>query len=266
MNKASNKHTLAQDPIQKNTVVGQIMERVKDLIASGVYKPGDRLPTEQELSEMFQVGRSSIREALKVFQYLGVVESKAAKGTFIQERANISLEAITWALVLGKDDMEDVYELRKAIEYISIRKFLTNLQIKTPEAIQSLDDLRNIVREMYEIVETDDREQMVLADFSFHKIIIKAGENKLFIDMYNTLNSFLKNEIKLTYDIIGNLNTVADDHNQILKSIETQPADRAMKRHWEHFERTQALLGLQVFPTSHELPTVNLNSFTKQES
>lgn len=263
MNKASHKPIMAPDPIRKSTVVGQVMNRVKDLIASGVYKPGDRLPTEQELSELFQVGRSSIREALKVFQYLGVVESKAAKGTFIQERANISLEAITWALVLGKDDMKDVYELRKAIEYISIRKFLSNLQIKTPESLQSLEALRIIINKMYEIVQTDDREEMVIADFSFHKIIVEAGENKLFVDMYNTLHSFLKNEIMLTYDLIGDLKSVADDHSQILNSIENLPADKAMKRHWEHFDRTQALLGLQVFPTSHELPSVSYNSHEK---
>ena len=52
---------------------------------------------------MFGVGRSSIREAIKIFNYLGIMESKAALGTFISERSNISREALTWALLLGKE-------------------------------------------------------------------------------------------------------------------------------------------------------------------
>jgi DNA-binding FadR family transcriptional regulator len=94
------------------------MNRLKDEIASGQYRPGDKLPTEQELAKRFGVGRSSIREAIKVFHHLGVVESRAAKGTFLRDRANISSEAITWALILGEDDLRDVVELREAIEGI----------------------------------------------------------------------------------------------------------------------------------------------------
>ncbi|MEE8440850.1 MAG: GntR family transcriptional regulator, partial [Spirochaetia bacterium] len=50
--------------ISRQTVVTQVMSRVKDLIASGQYQPGQRLPTEQELAQQFGVGRSSIREAM----------------------------------------------------------------------------------------------------------------------------------------------------------------------------------------------------------
>ena len=79
--------------IRQKTVVEQVMEQIKELIASGKYKPGDKLPTEHELAEKFGIGRSSIREAIKIFNYLGVLKSKAAKGTFLSDRGNISAEA-----------------------------------------------------------------------------------------------------------------------------------------------------------------------------
>jgi len=71
---------ITQQPISQNTIVAQVMAHIKELIAGGKYRPGDRLPTEQELATLFGVGRSSIREAIKVFQHMGIVESKAAKG------------------------------------------------------------------------------------------------------------------------------------------------------------------------------------------
>ncbi|MCK4515895.1 MAG: FadR family transcriptional regulator, partial [Spirochaetaceae bacterium] len=55
-----------EQTISQQTVVAQVMSRVKDLIASGQYQPGQQLPTEQELAQQFGVGRSSIREAMKV--------------------------------------------------------------------------------------------------------------------------------------------------------------------------------------------------------
>ena len=231
---------ITRQPIRKDTVVGQVMERVKTLIASGVYRPGDRLPTEQELAEMFQVGRSSIREALKVFHYLGVVESKAAKGTFIQKRANISLEAITWALVLGKDDLHDVYELRTAIESSSFRHFVEDL------AITALKHLKAIIGRMYHFAAKDDAVAMANADFAFHECIIDAGGNTLFGDMYRTLQAFMHNEIMLTYRNIDHLAAIADDHAQILEVIENGGIEQAIDRHREHFQRTLRLLGLQT--------------------
>ena len=68
------------------------MEKIKELIASGEYTTGGRLPTEQEMAERFGVGRSSIREAIKTFNYLGVLESKTAKGTFVCDSNSISSE------------------------------------------------------------------------------------------------------------------------------------------------------------------------------
>ncbi|MDR2740720.1 MAG: GntR family transcriptional regulator [Treponema sp.] len=68
------------EQIRQKTVVAQVMAQIKLLLTSGQYKPGDKIPTEQELSERFGIGRSSIREAIKIFQHLGVLESQVPKG------------------------------------------------------------------------------------------------------------------------------------------------------------------------------------------
>ncbi len=224
------------------------MARIKDLIASGHYRPGDRLPTEQELASLFGVGRSSIREAIKVFQHLGVVDSKAAKGTFVQERANISLEAITWALLLGDDDIRDVYELREAIESISFRRVAGRLQRQDPAGIETLHRLRDTVAHMYEAAAADDRVRMAEADYRFHQAIIEGGENLLFHDVYHTLQAFMKNVIIQTYENMESIKSVADDHADIVNVLESRSVEEAVTRHWQHFRRIRRLLGLPKRP------------------
>lgn len=104
------------DKIKPQTVVDQVMEQIKELIASGHYKPGDKIHTEAKLAERFGIGRSSIRQAITIFNYLGVFKSKASQGTFVQERAQISIEAITWSLLLGEDELEEMVDLRGSIK------------------------------------------------------------------------------------------------------------------------------------------------------
>ncbi len=230
--------------ISQQTVVAQVMSRVKDLIASGQYRPGQQLPTEQELAQQFGVGRSSIREAMKVFQHLGVVESKAAKGTFVQDRANISVEAITWALLLGDDDLKDVFELRQAIESICFDRLASAVERGDTESRQVLSLLDKVVQDMRHAASERDGTALVDLDYRFHETIIKAGGNHLFIAIYHTLQAFMHAEIEASHTQMRDLTAVAEDHGEILATLTSGPSATAVDRHNKHFARTRSLLGL----------------------
>ena len=125
--------------IKQKTVVAQVMEQIRDLIASGQYNVGDKIPTEGELAEMFGLGRSSIREALKVFNYLGILESKAALGTFVSDRTNVSSEALSWAILLGKNELYEMVEIRGALENWTLLK-LSQEAVSEPGILEELAD------------------------------------------------------------------------------------------------------------------------------
>ncbi|MBU8914164.1 MAG: GntR family transcriptional regulator [Spirochaetales bacterium] len=233
-----------EQTISRQTVVAQVMSRVKNLIASGEFGPGQRLPTEQELARQFGVGRSSIREAMKVFQHLGVVQSKAAKGTFVQDRANISVEAITWALLLGDDDLKDVFDLRQAIESICFNRLAGDVERGDAESRRVLDRLNEVVQDMRHAASVRDSAALVDLDYRFHETIIEAGGNRLFIAIYHTLQAFMHREIEASYTRITDLAAVAEDHGEILAALTSSPRAGAVDRHNKHFERTQSLLGL----------------------
>jgi len=108
--------------VKQQTVVGQVMNQIKELIASGQIKPHDRMPTETELAKMFGTGRSSIREAIKIFQHLGILETHTRSGTFVCPSSNISTEALTWSILLGKDDIFELLDLRRIIEVETLQQ------------------------------------------------------------------------------------------------------------------------------------------------
>ena len=102
--------------VKQKTVVEQVMDQIKNLIASGQLKPHDRIPTETELAQMFGVGRSTVREAIKIFQYLGILEVSPRTGTVVGDYTNVSTEALTWSILLRKNDLYELVALREVIE------------------------------------------------------------------------------------------------------------------------------------------------------
>lgn len=228
--------------IQQKTVVMQVMDRIKDLIASGKYQVDDRIPTESELAEMFGVGRSSVREAIKIFQHLGVLEARVPKGTFVCDRSKISQEAITWSILLGQDNLTEIIELRHVIETAGVAALVRELSEKSQRGEELMNRLKVVVKTMRKGVDTASITELVQADYDFHATIISAAENSLFSSIYETLHSFMQEEIRRTYIAIGDISEIVDDHQEIIDSIVSGELNRALKRHDAHFMRIQRLL------------------------
>jgi DNA-binding FadR family transcriptional regulator len=232
----------SQHRIQQKTVVTQVMDRIRELIFSGEYKVNDRIPTESELAEMFGVGRSSVREAVKIFQHLGVLEARVPKGTFVCDRTKISQEAITWSIFLGQNNIEEIIELRKLIERAGVSSLIKELQAKTERGRDTLGSLRSILQRMKEGVSAAAIKTLVQADYDFHAAIVQAAGNSLFTDIYATLHSFLQEEIRRTYLAIDDMADILKDHEEIIDSICSCESSRAVTRHDEHFLRILRLL------------------------
>lgn len=220
--------------IKQKTVVAQVMEQIRDLIASGEYNVGDKIPTEGELAEMFGLGRSSIREALKVFNYLGILESKAALGTFVSDRTNVSSEALSWAILLGKNELYDMVEIRGALENWTLLKLAQDAE-DNPQALQQLaDELESAIMDLKYAIEKNSIEELINADYSFHRILIKHCENSLFTAIYDLLRDFMFEEIKATYVIYDSYDFAIDEHMAIVNSIRSGDSGRMQKSLKKH--------------------------------
>ncbi len=205
--------------VKQKTVVDQVMDQIKDLIASGEYKPGDKIPTEMELAKDFGLGRSSIREAIKIFNYLGVLESRAAIGTIVRERSQISTEALTWSLLLGEDEFEEMVELRGAIELRCMLKIAGGIKNKDKNALAIVKELTVIVDKMKVFSTKKDYSKISDLDLNFHLLIIDSASNELFNSLYETLKSFLKEEVVTTNLNYNNPEEIWQEHKNLLDAL-----------------------------------------------
>ncbi len=220
--------------IKQKTVVDQVMDQIKALISSGEYKPGDKIPTEAELAEKFGIGRSSIRQAINIFNYLGVLESKASLGTFVQERAQISTEALTWSLLLGNDELEEMVDLRAAIELWCVIELTSKIGKNEPSAIKAIEKLDTIVNDMEKAASKKEKAKLIKLDFNFHFSIIENESNELYISLYSTLKSFLYDEIKKTQMSYENLKLIPQEHRNLVDTIKTGNQTEVLKAYQGH--------------------------------
>ncbi|MDR3551607.1 MAG: FCD domain-containing protein [Clostridia bacterium] len=233
---------MEQKKIKKNTVVEQVMERIKDLIASGKYKAGDKLPIENELAEMFGIGRSSLREAVKIFNYLGVLESHAAKGTFVCDRSHISSEALSWAVLLGGDEINELIEIRAAIELWSVLE-LTQSHPQDPEKfLPTILQLEAVIGQMRVAAQRKSIEETIRLDFQFHEMIINSSNNSIFNSIYHTLRSFM---LKTTIKVHQNQNILValpEQHESLLTAIKSGDSQTALNEMQRHIQITRQTL------------------------
>jgi len=223
-------------PVKQKTVVFQVMEQLKEMIASGTLKPNDKVPNEYELAEMFGVGRSTIRESLKIFQYLGVVEFRNPKGTFICESSNISSEALLWSMLLGKRDLKNLLELRLVLEHQGLWYLMEYNKEDTTLLDETVDKLRVEVQSFKKAIGSDNITKRIEADFKFHQHIIDASGNVLFSDLYKTMRSISYEEIKLAHRTIENKNEIISEHNELIEIILSGDYSKALTSFRKHIK------------------------------
>ena len=153
--------------IKAKSLVEQIIDGITEAIIDGRLKPGDRLPTENELAESFQVGKSSIREATKILQALGIVEVRRGEGTFVGGPTNgNTLNPALYQMMLEPEPIDKLMEMRLIFEpeysVLAMRRATDEDKVSIKEAKERYEQL---VRE---------GKQRGRDDIAFHRSILKA--------------------------------------------------------------------------------------------
>ena len=94
------------EPIKRVPIVSQVEESIREMIEKKEYKPGMKLPTEFEFCQTLQVGRGTVREALRLLQAKGLVEIKPGRGAFVAENEPADANPVVW-LVQNEKELRD---------------------------------------------------------------------------------------------------------------------------------------------------------------
>ena len=163
--------------VNSESVVQQVINALTEAMLNRELRPGDKIPTEAELAESMGVGRNSIREAIKILVYLGVLEIRRAEGTFVCEGFSESMiDPMIYGIILDKEDSyENLMELRELIEVGVMQLAMQKIQE------EDLHVLKEKLNRMEKEIEKgpENVENAFLADNEFHNTISDMGKNPL---------------------------------------------------------------------------------------
>lgn len=177
------------DPIKNKKTYLTIVETFIRLIAEGKFQYGEKLYNEVELVELFNVSRPTLREALRVMEFLGIVTVAPRKGIRIQKPENIeSYMPLVYILMFEQTSKKDLFTLRRAIQ-------IDMVQIAAQKNnIAEIAKLKTIIKTTEDNLECDNKDFASL-DFDFHIQIVKCAENTLSYKLMETLGIVMKNQL-----------------------------------------------------------------------
>jgi GntR family transcriptional repressor for pyruvate dehydrogenase complex len=219
-------------PVRRITLSGEVADRLSEAICSGELPPGARLPAERELGVQFGVGRTSIREALRILQATGMVTVRPGDGVFVAGCSSPKEQPFARWESLYHYRVEELVEARLAIEPLAAARAASRA---------NEDDLRALSATLVAFergVEEDDLAAMVLADEDFHEAITRASRNRMFQAMLGVANHLLIESKRAGLSAPGRPRRVLAKHRAIFDAIaagDAHLAESAMRDHLMSF-------------------------------
>jgi DNA-binding FadR family transcriptional regulator len=227
--------------VSRTTLGEQVALQLAEMISEAHWAPGRKLPPESQLCESLNVGRSTLREALKSLAFVGMVRMRAGDGTYVAEGSGRILDRVmAKGLLKTEKDLSDVCETRVLLE-----TELAALAAKRATA-QDRKRLRTLGVELEASLAGTGKPYFQL-DVEFHLAIAEASHNTVLQRLLADIRELLTEWIAKSQEFPGELESAQSHHTRILNSIlkgDAETARREMRHHIETFQKASKLLGL----------------------
>jgi len=216
--------TNGMEPIDSSSVVEQIINQITKAILTGRFHVGDRLPSEFELAGELNVGRNSLREAIKILSTMGIVEIKRGDGTYIcQQLKPTVFDSTIYGLILGESTEEELYELRKILD----EDMLTLAMQKCTD--QDLETLEAFIEGMRICFHRGDISRASKLDYEFHLYLAQCCHNsfiqRIITGVYRLFEQSIETNIRSEEEFAK-----ADEyHQQMVDCLRAKDADLISK-------------------------------------
>lgn len=218
--------------IKRESVADQIFGQLKAKIVNGELRPGDKLPTEMELCELYSVSRTSVRQALTSLSSLDLIESKTGGGTFVKKADGSKImDKLMLYAFLDQRSLAEISEFRDILE-----PAVTRLACQRANA-GDIERLGEIYRQMEK--EQENLEEFAKLDFRFHTEIARISRNAYIIRTYEALEEILLNAFSKIVLKNGNRGDWRY-HEQIIEAFKSGDAELAAGIMREHMDRLLA--------------------------
>ncbi len=182
--KSLDKTSLSKVP--RTSLVDEVIGAMRRMFNEEAWRPGAKLPSEQELGRQLGVGRSTVREALRVLGHLGLVEARSGLGTYVVERRMPEGGVDQPHTSAG---VRQLYEFRRALEVPAARLAAAR------RSAEQLQNIRTAWDRCQTAVQNDSADEFARLDFRFHFSIIQASGNVFYIEAYRALEASFANYV-----------------------------------------------------------------------
>lgn len=215
------------EPVKKRTrLYEEVVRQITSKIEDGILRPGERLPTERELVSQLGVSRTSVREALRALELMGMIESKVKEGTFVK-RIGLDGALLRYSNSGEVDEtcILEMYAVRLQLETLSIRLAAQN------RSEEQLEKMRRAVESIRDEIETGERGQS--GDGRFHMAIAEASGNCVLLRILSMCADMVSSSITAS-NLHANVNVLVDEHLEMYEAVKNRDekkAERLMRCH-----------------------------------
>jgi GntR family transcriptional repressor for pyruvate dehydrogenase complex len=223
------------DAVSRISAIEQSSEILKAYIMEGNLKIGNFLPPEMELCKRLGIGRSTLREAIKILELQGFIKKKQGVGMMVvNESDKAALDMLQLMLKRNESTMEELTDVRNIIE---VRTSELAAIHATPEDIREIEEHVQVMKNSI-ATQTDYFE----ADIGFHLAIAKASHNSLFQFILNTIRPLIEEMIQETLKTGQRPEQSMKYHEKIFEAIRQNDPDSAVKAMKEHLEASHDMI------------------------
>ena len=187
------------------------------MIIDGVIKPGERI-IETEYSNKFQISRTPIREAIRMLELEGLVESQTTGGVIVK--------------TLTREEISEIYKIRIALESLIIEEIIKKINN------QDIKKLEKVLKNTKKAFEVKDIEKVFSLFTEFNQILYDIASLPKVTGMINNINLYLKRFRKLSIDNPSRKEEAFEDHVQILEAIKNKELSTAISINRMHLEKS----------------------------
>lgn len=226
--------------VQTKKIYELVAEQIRKRIQSGELKPGERLESVEQLAKRFQVGRSTIREALSALRAMGLVDIRQGEGTFVTSYDLMKLaQPIGDFANINKKEMMEFFEVRKIIE--SGAAGIAACKRKD----RHLKAMREAIEAMEQATGGDNLGE--IADANFHLAIAESTQNSVLIKMMEMISDTLRDTMRESrrlwlFSEDSTLDRLHQEHRSIFNSIEEQNPILAQQLMLAHLVKVENVL------------------------
>ena len=202
--------------IRSKSVTDQVADELKKLILSGEYKEGDKFIPEQTIGKMLNVGRSTVREALRVLQTMKYLEILPGRGAFIKNLTPDNIDIIRDWFVEHSPQLSELFEVRLHNEILGVKLACEN---RTDNDIRLFKE--NCAK-FAQAMDSADVPRMVQLDEEFHSIIVAASGNSVLGKIYSLLVEAIRESRSMSFSLRKNAQTAYKEHMKLVESISEQ--------------------------------------------